>query len=55
MNIVNEVMSSKQIRIPATYMRGGTSKGVLFKLDDLPQEAQTAGSIRDQVLLRVIW
>ncbi|MDY6467210.1 2-methylaconitate cis-trans isomerase PrpF [Acinetobacter faecalis] len=43
-----------QIKIPATYMRGGTSKGVFFKLDDLPQEAQVAGKIRDQVLLRVI-
>ena len=43
-----------QIKIPATYMRGGTSKGVFFKLDDLPQEAQIAGKIRDQILLRVI-
>lgn len=46
--------SSKQIKIPATYMRGGTSKGVFFKLDDLPVEAQSAGRIRDQLLLRVI-
>lgn len=46
--------SSKQIKIPATYMRGGTSKGVFFKLTDLPVEAQTAGRIRDQLLLRVI-
>ena len=29
-----------QIKIPATYMRGGTSKGVFFKLDDLPEKAQ---------------
>lgn len=43
-----------QIKIPATYMRGGTSKGVFFKLDDLPQAAQQAGTIRDQLLLRVI-
>ena len=43
-----------QIKIAATYMRGGTSKGVFFKLDDLPQEAQVAGRIRDQILLRVI-
>lgn len=43
-----------QVKIPATYMRGGTSKGVFFKLDDLPQEAQVAGKIRDQILLRVI-
>ena len=43
-----------QIKIPATYMRGGTSKGVFFKLDDLPEAAQTAGPVRDQLLLRVI-
>ena len=45
---------SAQIKIPATYMRGGTSKGVFFKLDDLPKEAQIAGQMRDQLLLRVI-
>ena len=43
-----------QIKIPATYMRGGTSKGVFFKLDDLPERAQVAGVARDQMLLRVI-
>lgn len=43
-----------QIKIPATYMRGGTSKGVFFKLDDLPERAQNAGEARDQLLLRVI-
>ena len=43
-----------QIKIPATYMRGGTSKGVFFKQDDLPEAAQVAGKIRDQILLRVI-
>ena len=43
-----------QIRIPATYMRGGTSKGVFFRLDDLPEKAQTPGPERDQILLRVI-
>ena len=43
-----------QIKIPATYMRGGTSKGVFFKVDDLPERAQTAGAARDQLLLRVI-
>ncbi len=43
-----------QIKIPATYMRGGTSKGVFFKLDDLPQAAQQPGTVRDQLLLRVI-
>jgi hypothetical protein len=43
-----------QIKIPATYMRGGTSKGVFFKLDDLPEVAQQAGQARDALLLRVI-
>ncbi len=43
-----------QIRIPATYMRGGTSKGVFFNLTDLPETAQVAGSVRDNLLLRVI-
>ena len=43
-----------QIRIPATYMRGGTSKGVFFRLDDLPPEAQSPGAARDALLLRVI-
>jgi len=43
-----------QIKIPATYMRGGTSKGVFFNLTDLPEVAQTAGAARDALLLRVI-
>ncbi len=43
-----------QIKIPATYMRGGTSKGVFFKLADLPERAQIAGAVRDKLLLRVI-
>ncbi|GAB3518657.1 2-methylaconitate cis-trans isomerase PrpF [Photobacterium alginatilyticum] len=43
-----------QIRVPATYMRGGTSKGVFFNLADLPPEAQVAGEARDKLLLRVI-
>ncbi len=43
-----------QIRIPATYMRGGTSKGVFFKLADLPAVAQQPGPARDALLLRVI-
>lgn len=46
--------SLPQIKIPATYMRGGTSKGVFFKLDDLPLAAQTPGPVRDAILLRVI-
>jgi probable AcnD-accessory protein PrpF len=43
-----------QIRIPATYLRGGTSKGVFFRLQDLPVAAQTPGAARDALLLRVI-
>ncbi|MCP5414563.1 MAG: 2-methylaconitate cis-trans isomerase PrpF [Chromatiaceae bacterium] len=46
--------SVPQIRIPATYMRGGTSKGVFFNLGDLPQAAQVPGEARDRLLLRVI-
>ena len=43
-----------QIRIPATYMRGGTSKGVFFRLQDLPEAARKPGPARDALLLRVI-
>jgi probable AcnD-accessory protein PrpF len=43
-----------QIKVPATYMRGGTSKGVFFNLTDLPESCQQAGSARDELLLRVI-
>ncbi len=43
-----------QISIPATYMRGGTSKGVFFRLEDLPVAAQLPGKARDALLLRVI-
>jgi 2-methylaconitate isomerase len=43
-----------QIRIPATYIRGGTSKGVFFNLEDLPKSAQVPGATRDALLLRVI-
>ncbi|PVY78332.1 2-methylaconitate cis-trans isomerase [Tamilnaduibacter salinus] len=43
-----------QIRIPATYMRGGTSKGVFFALSDLPEAAQRPGDARDALLQRVI-
>ncbi|WP_065978477.1 2-methylaconitate cis-trans isomerase PrpF [Pseudoalteromonas lipolytica] len=43
-----------QIKVPATYMRGGTSKGVFFNLTDLPEPAQEAGEARDNLLLRVI-
>ncbi|BDM65998.1 putative methylaconitate Delta-isomerase PrpF [Shewanella sp. NFH-SH190041] len=48
-------MSAKpQITLPATYMRGGTSKGVFFRLEDLPLAAQTPGQVRDALLMRVI-
>ncbi|SEL07797.1 2-methylaconitate cis-trans isomerase [Pseudoxanthomonas sp. GM95] len=43
-----------QIKIPATYLRGGTSKGVFFRLQDLPDAAQVHGAARDALLLRVI-
>jgi hypothetical protein len=43
-----------QVRIPATYMRGGTSKGVFFRLQDLPEPAQVPGEARDKLLLRII-
>ncbi|GGD72268.1 2-methylaconitate cis-trans isomerase PrpF [Caballeronia grimmiae] len=43
-----------QIRIPATYMRGGTSKGVFFRLKDLPEAARVPGPARDALLMRVI-
>lgn len=43
-----------QIKIPATYMRGGTSKGVFFSLNDMPESTQVAGAARDAFLLRVI-
>ena len=43
-----------QIKIPATYIRGGTSKGVFFHLPDLPKAAQVPGAARDALLLRVI-
>ena len=43
-----------QIRIPATYMRGGTSKGVFFRLQDLPEPCQVPGEARDKLFMRVI-
>jgi probable AcnD-accessory protein PrpF len=43
-----------QLRIPATYLRGGTSKGVFFRLADLPAPARQPGPARDALLLRVI-
>ena len=43
-----------QIKVPATYIRGGTSKGVFFRLQDLPESAQQPGAARDKLLMRVI-
>ena len=43
-----------QQKIKAMYMRGGTSKGTFFALDDLPKAAQVAGTFRDELLLRVV-
>lgn len=43
-----------QVRIPATYMRGGTSKGVFFRLEDLPEAARVPGPARDKLFQRVI-
>ncbi|MBR1818626.1 MAG: putative methylaconitate Delta-isomerase PrpF, partial [Neisseriaceae bacterium] len=47
-------VNQQYIEIPAYFMRGGTSNGVFFRLDDLPQEAQQAGEARDRLLLRLI-
>jgi probable AcnD-accessory protein PrpF len=43
-----------QVKIPATYIRGGTSKGVFFRLQDLPERCQVPGEARDQLFMRVI-
>jgi 2-methylaconitate isomerase len=43
-----------QVKIPATYIRGGTSKGVFFRLEDLPAACQVPGEARDQLFMRVI-
>jgi 2-methylaconitate isomerase len=45
---------NEQLKLPAIYMRGGTSKGVFFKLEDLPENARKPGSALDAILLRVI-
>ncbi|MGF1734800.1 2-methylaconitate cis-trans isomerase PrpF [Photobacterium satsumensis] len=49
-----QMQPQSQIKVPATYMRGGTSKGVFFNMADLPPDAQVAGDARDRLLLRVI-
>lgn len=52
--MAKSLVDGTQIRVPATYMRGGTSKGVFFNLEDLPAAAQVEGPERDAFLLRVI-
>jgi len=51
---MSDMSSPSQCRVPATYMRGGTSKGVFFRLQDLPPAAQIPGEARDSLLMRVI-
>ncbi|MEK1942568.1 MAG: 2-methylaconitate cis-trans isomerase PrpF [Pseudomonas sp.] len=46
--------NAPQIKIPATYLRGGTSKGVFFRLQDLPESCQVPGAARDRLFMRVI-
>ena len=50
----NPLLHAPQLKIPATFMRGGTSKGVFFRLEDLPEDARVPGPARDALLLRVI-
>lgn len=54
MTLNNKTNDAPQTAIPALYMRGGTSKGVFFKLTDLPKSCQVAGRDRDKLLLRVM-
>ncbi len=53
-NTKSKASFAPQLSVPATYMRGGTSKGTFFKLSDLPERCQVAGESRDNFLLRVI-
>jgi len=48
------MIGSPQIAIPATYMRGGTSKGVFFRMGDLPEPCRVPGQARDRLFQRVI-
>jgi len=54
MSPIFQMKFAPQIRVPATYMRGGTSKGVFFRLHDLPEPCQVPGEARDRLFLRVI-
>ena len=51
---MSNIVFKPQIKVPATYMRGGTSKGVFFRLQDLPENCQTPGEARDALLLRIV-
>ena len=53
-NSQSKASFAPQLSVPATYMRGGTSKGTFFKLSDLPERCQVAGESRDKFLLRVV-
>lgn len=53
-NTKSKTPFAPQLSVPATYMRGGTSKGTFFKLSDLPERCQVAGEARDNFLLRVV-
>ena len=46
--------NAPQIRIPAIYLRGGTSKGTFFRLQDLPASTQVPGAARDRLFQRVV-
>lgn len=50
----NAKLAAPQIRVPATYIRGGTSKGVFFRWQDLPADCQVPGAARDQLFMRVM-
>ena len=54
MTTASTLHPAPQIKIAATYLRGGTSKGVFFKQQDLPEAAQQPGAVRDRLLLRVL-
>ncbi len=54
MSNVSNAPFPAQIKIPATYIRGGTSKGVFFRLQDLPESCQKPGAARDKLFMRVI-
>lgn len=54
METPNPMAFAPQLKIPATYLRGGTSKGVFFRLQDLPERCRQPGPARDALLLRVV-